>query len=84
MNVVFKLYASLADYLPPEGRNTNSLRLDVAEGTTVGDLIQRYALPEKSCHLVLIDGAFVEPAQRASRALHDGETLAIWPPIAGG
>jgi molybdopterin converting factor small subunit len=26
----------------------------------------------------------VPPADRAGRVLKDGETLAIWPPVAGG
>ena len=32
----------------------------------------------------LIDGSFVPPAERLGRVLHEGETLAIWPPVAGG
>ena len=34
--------------------------------------------------LVLLDGTFVPPAERDARILRDGETLAIWPPVAGG
>ena len=84
MTITFKLFATLQDYLPPEGKKTNALALDVAEGTTVEHLIKRYSLPEKLVHLVLIDGSFVPPAERAGRVLRDGETLAIWPPVAGG
>jgi sulfur carrier protein ThiS len=84
MKITFKLFATLQDYLPPEGKKTNALALDVAEGTTVEHLIKRYSLPEKLVHLVLIDGSFVPPAERAGRVLRDGETLAIWPPVAGG
>ncbi|MBI5790692.1 MAG: MoaD/ThiS family protein, partial [Rhodocyclales bacterium] len=47
-------------------------------------LIKRFSLPEKLVHLVLIDGSFVPPSERAGRSLKDGETLAIWPPVAGG
>jgi sulfur carrier protein ThiS len=35
-------------------------------------------------HLVLINGVFVPPPERTSRALKEGDVLAIWPPIAGG
>jgi sulfur carrier protein ThiS len=35
-------------------------------------------------HLVLINGHYVPPEQRASRVLNEGDVLAIWPPIAGG
>lgn len=84
MKVTFKLFASLQDYLPVEAKITNALELDLEEDTTVQQVIERFALPQKACHLVLIDGSFVPPAERVSRALKDGETLAIWPPIAGG
>jgi sulfur carrier protein ThiS len=84
MRVTFKLFAMLQDYLPLEARQNNALALDVEEGTTIQQLIERFSLPQKSCHLVLIDGNFVPPAERERRALRDGETLAIWPPIAGG
>lgn len=82
--ITFKLFATLQDYLPVEAKRTNALELDLAEGTTPQHLIERFALPQKLCHLVLIDGHFIPPAQRASRVLKDGETLAIWPPVAGG
>ena len=84
MKVTFKLFATLQDYLPPEGKNTNALTLDLEEGTSVQQIIERFALPEKLVHLVLIDGSFVPPAQRDSRILVEGDTLAIWPPVAGG
>lgn len=84
MKLTFKLYATLADYLPDEAKMTNALALDVADGTTVADLIEHFNLPPGLCHLVLIDGFFVPPCARAGRILAAGETLAIWPPIAGG
>lgn len=84
MKVQFKLFATLQDYLPAEARLTNRLSLDLDEGTTIQQLIERFGLPQQSCHLVLIDGNFIPPTARASRALKEGETLAIWPPVAGG
>ena len=84
MRVTLKLYATLADHLPAEAAGTNALPLDVPEGTTVDAMIERFNLPRKLCHLVLIDGTFIPPGERAGRALAAGETLAIWPPIAGG
>ncbi|MBS0346096.1 MAG: MoaD/ThiS family protein [Proteobacteria bacterium] len=83
MRVVFKLFASLSDYLPAERRG-NRIELDVPPGTTVGNLITRYQLPEKSAHLVLVNGHYIAPAGRPEHALQEGDELAIWPPIAGG
>ncbi len=84
MRITFKLFATLQDYLPPEGRKTNALTLDLEEGTTVDQIVERFSLPRKLVHLVLIDGNFVPPAERVGRILREGETLAIWPPVAGG
>lgn len=84
MHITFKLYASLTDYLPPERRPGNAIELDVAEGASVADVIAPFSLPVKLVHLVLINGVFVPPAERTSRALKEGDVLAIWPPIAGG
>ena len=84
MRITFKLFAQLQDFLPAEARKTNSFALEIAEGCSVTQVIERFNLPPKLVHLVLLDGAFVPPADRNSRLLRDGETLAIWPPVAGG
>ena len=84
MNITFKLFASLTDYLPTAEKYTNQVTLDIAPDTTIGQLVERYRLPEKQVHLVLVNGSYVPPEQRLSHVLHDGDVLAIWPPIAGG
>jgi len=85
MKVTLKLYAMLSDYLPSEARkNNNAVELELNSGTTIAQVIEQRGLPLKYCHLVLVDGVFVPPAQRSQRPLTEGETLAIWPPIAGG
>jgi sulfur carrier protein ThiS len=83
MKIAFKLFASLTDYLPPE-RLGNRVELDVDGDTTIANLIARYRVPERGAHLVLVNGVFVPPSERASRRLAEGDELAIWPPIAGG
>ena len=84
MQITFKLYASLTDYLPAEARRHNLVTLEVADGATIAQVIEPYGLPMKLVHLVLINGVYVPPEHRASRALVAGDVLAIWPPIAGG
>jgi sulfur carrier protein ThiS len=84
VRVALKLYASLADYLPAEARRTHRLELELPAGTTVADVIAQHGLPPKMCHLVLVNGFFIPPGQRATRALDEDDELAIWPPIAGG
>ncbi len=84
MQITFKLYASLTEYLPPERRTQNQMTLELAPGATIAQVIEPFGLPMKLVHLVLVNGHYVAPEGRASHALVEGDVLAIWPPIAGG
>ena len=84
MNITFKLFASLSDYLPPEARYTNIVQLEVAPEATISQIIEPFGLPPKMVHLVLINGRYIEPDKRLTQTLVEGDVLAIWPPIAGG
>ncbi len=84
MQITFKLYASLTDYLPADKRSSNLMTLDIAPEATIADIIAPFNLPMKLVHLVLINGVYVAPEDRAARTLVEGDVLAIWPPIAGG
>ena len=84
MQITFKLFASLGDYLPSSVRPGNEMNLPVADGATITQVIEPFGLPPKLVHLVLVNGKYIEPTQRATHALQDGDVLAIWPPIAGG
>ncbi len=82
-NITLKLFGPLKSYLPEETRrNTAEMTLD--DGTTVGGLIDAMKLPKESCHLVVVNGVFVPPQDRHGHDLTEGDTLAIWPPVAGG
>lgn len=84
MKIILKLFASLTDYLPPQAKQGNLVEIEIAPDATISQIIERFALPEKLVHLVLVNGAYVEPENRLSRTLKEGDALAIWPPIAGG
>ncbi|HED14301.1 MAG TPA: MoaD/ThiS family protein [Gammaproteobacteria bacterium] len=83
MQITLKLYASLGAYLPPQATN-NRIQLDLKEGTTVAEVIHQYRIPAEQAHLVLHNGAYVAPALRTQTVLKNGQSLAIWPPVAGG
>ena len=83
MRVTVKLYATLSDYLPAGSKN-NRLEVEVAESVTVNAVLAPWLLPPKLTHLVLLNGVFIPAEERAVVTLKDGDTLAVWPPIAGG
>lgn len=83
MKVVVKLYALLDRYLPP-GSADNRATLELAEGATPAQVIHSLGLPAQYCHLVLVNGSFVAPGERATLTLQEGDHLAVWPPVAGG
>jgi len=85
VRIVLKLFAQLTDYLPNQGRDQkHEVDLDLPEESTVAHVIERFNLPAKLVHLVLVNGVYIPPAQRLSRVLRDGDALAIWPAVAGG
>jgi sulfur carrier protein ThiS len=84
MKITFKLFATLTDYLPATARHTNVVELEVPADAPISQIIEPFGLPPRLVHLVLVNGLYVPPDDRLTRTLQDGDTLAIWPPIAGG
>jgi sulfur carrier protein ThiS len=83
MKMQLKLYASLTKFLP-EGSANHTAELDVDEGMTATQVIEKMQLPKEACFLVLLDGIYLTPEERDVRPIREGEALSIWPPIAGG
>jgi molybdopterin converting factor small subunit len=83
MQVTLKLFASLAPFMP-EGAKDNAVEIEIEEGTTINQIFDRYAVPHKMAHLVLVNGIYIAPGDRATRTLNPGDALAAWPPVAGG
>lgn len=84
MKIQLKLFATLTAHLPVEARRAGLVQLEVEPGTTVRGLIELRGLPPALCTMVLVNGAFLAAADLGGRALRDGDTVAIWPPVGGG
>jgi sulfur carrier protein ThiS len=84
MQITFKLYANLTDFLPVDRRHSNQMQLEVDPGATISQIIAPFQLPMAMVHLVLINGRYIAPELHSQQTLQDGDVLAIWPPIAGG
>lgn len=57
--------------------------LEVPGSTTINQLIEQLDLPRNLVHLVLLNGIFIAEQDR-DQQMSAGDTLAIWPPVAGG
>jgi len=83
MTITLKLYATLGEYLPLEVKK-NQMNLDISPTTNVQTVIEQLQIPNELAHLVLVNGVYIAPEDRAATILNDQDVLAIWPPVAGG
>ncbi len=84
MWVTVKLYASLSDYLPSHARKEHMVSMEFPDSATLSEIVASMHLPDDQVHLVLLNGIYVEPENRETMAVAEGDAVAIWPPIAGG
>ena len=73
----------LGQYLP-EGSEKNRGSLEVAPGTTARAVMDRLGFPAERTYLVILNGTALPKAERESRALEEGDELAVLPPLKGG
>ena len=61
MNITFKLFATLTDYLPAEARRSNQVTLEVAQDASISQIIEPFGMPPRLVHLVLVPGKLMAP-----------------------
>lgn len=76
MHINVKLYGKLKTHAPGE-RNAFEMALD--PGDTLRDVLKQLSIHKDHC-VSLIDGRRADPSMR----FKDGDTLVLFPPIAGG
>jgi molybdopterin converting factor small subunit len=84
MRIHVRLFASLRDLLPREARGITELELP--EGSSVADVVRELAIEERLAQMVLVNGVQVSRRrdERARLKIREGDTLSIFPPVAGG
>lgn len=83
MEITLKLYASLSQYLP-ENSEKHSTKLNISSSETAFSILDQFNVPKESAHLVLLNGVYLQLEERENTNFTDGDTLAVWPPVAGG
>jgi sulfur carrier protein ThiS len=84
VRMTLKLYASLTKYLPDAFRKKHAMPMAIDADATIETIIAPLGMPPALVKLVVLNGVFVPPSERAVTRFVDGDVLAIWPPVAGG
>ena len=79
MKIKLKLFAMFREYLP-EGNDGHSCMLEMPDSTKVESVLDQMKLPKDIPKIILINGL----QKTANEILSDGDTLSVFPPIAGG
>jgi molybdopterin converting factor small subunit len=79
MKIKLKLFATFREFLP-EKNDGHSSELELNPGTRVENVIDTLHLPKDIPKIILINGI----QKTSEEILQDGDTLSIFPPIAGG
>jgi len=83
MQVTVKLFATLGKYLPPNAKH-NEVQMDIADGTSVSQLIRQLDLPLELSQVVMLNGIYIDPGERDHTTFSPGDEFAVFPPVAGG
>ncbi len=83
MEITLKLYAGLTQYLP-ENSDKHAVHLEISSSETAFSILDKFNVPKESAHLVLLNGVYIDLDEREKSIFNDGDTLAVWPPVAGG
>ncbi|MBI3826235.1 MAG: MoaD/ThiS family protein [Candidatus Rokubacteria bacterium] len=79
MRVEVRLFATLADYLPPDSRG-GAAAVDIAAGSTLDDLARALGIPADASWIALVNDEEAPPARR----LAPDDVVTLFPPLAGG
>ena len=79
MNIEVRLFANLAQMLPPDSQNKRA-RMTVENGTTIGGLLNILKINHSITKILMVNGV----QKDIETELHEGDVVSVFPPIAGG
>lgn len=77
MTVNLKFFAGLRAFLPPE---PYPFPFEAADGATVADVVAAFGVPEDKPRIILVNGVH----SGLDAKLKEGDTVSLFPPVAGG
>ena len=84
MQIELKMFMKFKEYLPKNSENGRTL-LGIKEGSTFKDLMQMLGMPNEEDKIIVINGISFKPSEMLNaRKMGEGDTVALFPPIAGG
>ena len=75
ISVIIKLFADLTQYGPAKAE------IVLPKGSSLNTIFDKYKIPKEKKTIILINSL---PHYDRNSALKDGDTIAIFPPLAGG
>jgi sulfur carrier protein ThiS len=79
MKIQVALFATLSKYLPA-GTQGRHAALEVKDGATVRDVLNQLGVPPELPNILLVEGRQAPE----TTVLAEGQTLSVFPPLAGG
>jgi molybdopterin converting factor small subunit len=79
VRIEVRLFANLAAFLPPHGRD-GIAELEIPDGSTVTDVTRQLGIPPDLARVVLVNGRDAG----ADAPLAPRDVITVFPPLAGG
>ena len=79
MNLEINLFAYFREFLPRQS-GKESCFLEMPEGATIGQVIEKLKIPRSMPIITLVNGI----QRESGDILHPGDVLSVFPPVAGG
>ena len=80
MKIELRLFASLSRYRSADSGSKLAQTIEISEGSTIGSLIEFLGIPPDTAKIVFVNGIHAHDDD----AIHEGDRIGIFPPVAGG
>jgi molybdopterin converting factor small subunit len=75
ISITIKLFADLTQFGPAKAEE------NLPEGSSINTIFEKYRIPKEKKTIILVNR---KPSYDRNTVLKDGDTIAIFPPLAGG